>query len=179
MEAKNASYELFLIYSDSSSNVSNIPEPISQCTQTEFFPYYNSLNRLLWEYDDFKTAIANIAANRDATVDQLLALATILLGVWDASDKAKLTIVQYLQKVNDLSQAGNTFIFSEELNINPKAVLIYNKIPNFTHWIIGNAFCWTYKNMKGSIHKPSYLSFESQVLANNPQDFTDLESLMD
>ena len=178
MDAKNASYELFLIYSDSNSNVSNVPHPISQCTRTIFFPYYTSLNRLLWEYNDFKSVISNIAANRDATVDELLGLATILMGVWDASDKTNLSLVQYIQKIKDLPLTGNTFIFVEELIINPKAIVIYNKIPNFTHWIVGNAFYWSYKNMKGSINKGSYLSFEMLVIANKPQNFTDLESLM-
>ncbi len=179
MKEAEKRFSLFLIYSDKSSNVTSIPNTISDCTQANHFPYFQDLNRLLMESIEFKKAIAAISAYQSFQTDQLCVLATILLGVWYslAQDNVPLTCI--IQKIKKLPLAGNNFIFDETLQIDEEVKSILDEIPDFSYVVAGTIFCWSYKKrMKGEIQKTFYSNFEREVLVNKPTNFSELELLM-
>jgi hypothetical protein len=179
MEENSKIFSLFLVYSDENSNVTSIPESISDCTQTEYFPYFSDLNRLLMESSVFKNAIFQISAYPFPQIDKLFSLASMLLGVWESLDKENVPLSKIVQKIKDYPLSGNNFIFDESFEIDKEAMAIFNKISDFTYMNIGAAFYWKYKEKdNGEINKASYLSFEREVLKHQPTNFDELESLM-
>ena len=138
-------FSLFLVYSDKNSNVTSIPDSISDCTQTEYFPYFSDLNRLLMESSVFKNAIFQISAYPFPQIDKLFSLASMLLGVWESLDKENVPLSKIVQKIKDYPLSGNNFIFDESFEINKEAMAIFNKISDFTYVNIGAAFYWKYK----------------------------------
>ncbi len=172
-------FTLFLVYSDRQSDITKIPDCITDCTKTDFFPYFPSMNRLLFESTSFRNAISEISASQDLSIDILEKLSIILLGLWSALEKDDVSLNELVTKLRAFNSVGHNFIFDLVLQISNFAKDIYDRIPFFSYMTIGSTFYWSYKHiMKGEMYSPSYLNFEKAVIRSVPKSFDELEVLM-
>ncbi len=169
-------FKLFLVYSDTDSSVVRVPPSISDCTETRFFPFRESLSRLLLESPEFRNAIQDISAEASPELDKLHHLATILLGLWQSFDKQNVTLERIVTHIRHFTQIEHNFIFDDEIVVNKKASKLYDQIPYFRYSVEGAIFRWEYKEyLKGELSRSRYKIFEQAVLKKRPSLFEEIE----
>ena len=95
-------FSLKLVYSSQVSHqkLGKIPKEFSDCTDVEFFPAYNELSQLYWNYSPFKDAIAEIVAEGKNDDAVLIGVAGSILGAWDSADAEKtISLKQIREKI--------------------------------------------------------------------------------
>jgi hypothetical protein len=75
----------------------SLPEDLHPKPQIIHFSTAETINALLKTNSDFKNVITRICAIKNPNLDKLEVVATILLGVWDASSKTNVRIADFYQ----------------------------------------------------------------------------------
>ena len=149
IEISNENNELFgLKLVNSNEKLIEIPEDISEYTSVEYFPAYHELTHSYLEYPEFKKAIENIAIEGRKNDDELIAIATTILGVWHSIEtpKSLKEIVELIKKTN---RYDSLRIYpSLELSNACKEILNNLKVE---FYINGEILYWSYKYFSGKI----------------------------
>lgn len=177
-------FELTLVVSSptlQSSLVSTLPKGLRHCTNVFMFPYYETITKQILYDPAFRTELENLSAINNPTTDKLDALASCLLGFWEASSKKGILLSEIINKVENL---GFSFIkprVIHTLSHNSKSIL--DVIPDFKYLESNGYFAWTYKATdSGIIPYPigsaEFNNIEKDIQLNKPTAFKDLEIII-
>lgn len=169
-------FALKLVYSAINSKVKNdYPTSIKDCTQAEYFPYENDINKLVLISEDMKRSLAAISAlGNDSTCDDLVNIATLVLGVWKSYDSKK--GVTLLDVVSKLEQATRI-----NLSIYPDMVMsddcrgILDAIEGLEYNIKGRLLYFRMGHLRGSCPWPG---MEQIIIHSHPTNKMELFALI-
>jgi hypothetical protein len=135
---------------------------------------------LLKTNSDFKNVITRICAIKNPNLDKLEVVATILLGVWDASSKTNVRIADFYQGCIHLNP---NYIVGSEHVLPLDVESISTSIPGFSFEVQNSYINWTYNiSDTGVIVYPvgsqNFLQWENELVASKPVTFEDLEPFL-
>lgn len=158
------------------------PEAIKNKTDIIHFNAAASINQLIQVNEDFRDAMSNICALTNPSTDKLEAIATIILGVWDASDKTKVTIDQLLKKCYDINP---NYIIGFESLLPSNVENILQRIDGLAFEVENSYLKWKYKSTDNgvlpfSIGSKEFLQWEDDLVKKDSsiQTFEDLEHFL-
>jgi hypothetical protein len=143
----------------------DIPKSIENFTKIIHFPTANSISSLIHGNIAFKKVLIDVCAISNPSHDKLEALATIILGVWDASSKNKVSLESILSSCHNLNP---NYIKGFSNRISAQLARILNSIEGFNYKIENGYVSWTFRNTdKGivsyKIGSSEFLQFESDI----------------
>lgn len=168
---QNEQFKLKLV--NSKRDFSNIPAEISEFTVLEYFPSYNTLDKLYWEYPEFRRAIENIAVPGRDNNDELMAIAITILGVWNSID-TPVSLKDIVDKVRKNNSYDSLKIYpSIELSDETKKVL--DRL-NVVYYVNGEILYWSFGNFSGKVIWTS--EKEHLLIKSSPLNIVELIPLL-
>jgi hypothetical protein len=158
------------------------PEAIKGKTDIIHFNTAASINQLIQVNKDFKDAISDICAINSPSIDKMETVATIILGVWDASDKTKATIEQLLKKCYSINP---NYIAGFESSLPSNVESIFQRIDGLSFKVENSYLVWNYKStdtgvLPFPIGSKEFLQWENDLSTADLgiQTFEDLEHFL-
>ncbi len=148
---RNEQFALKLVYSAIDSNVKDtIPISIKEFSSTEYFPYQDDLNGLLFISGAFQEDLKAISARGDlSTLDELLNLAKIFLGVWKGcGTHGRVSLSQIVLQAEGVKDFNLAVIPDDVISESCKNVL--DAIEGLEYHIRGRKIYWKFGNFTGS-----------------------------
>lgn len=158
-----------------------LPKGLKTCTKVFLFPYHETISKQIQNDNAFKTELETLSALTNPTLDKLEALASCILGFWEASSKKGIVLSDIIGKVEKI---GFSFIRPRVIHtLSSMSKSILDVIPSFKYLAINGYFTWTYGTTDSGIipHQIGSAEFnkiEKDIQHINPKTFTDLEPLI-
>lgn len=160
-----------------------IPKSIADHTEVEHFPFFNSLNRLVQEFEPLRNALSMLARTEQPSLDEmeyaLSALARAFMhqpGGGHAS-----ALLEKAQKATP----GLLRLFPHQLSnlkLDTDFKTVLAKIPDFEYGCDRGFFSWKYHNDSGVLEyhclNPQFDRFQRDIVKANPQTFDELEGYL-
>ncbi len=150
--ARNEQFALKLVYSSIDSNVKDtMPVSIKDFSSTEYFPYQDDLNGLLFISGDFQDALKTISARGDlSTMDELSNLARTFLGVWKGFGiHGRVSLSQIVRQATEEVKDFNLAVFPDDV-ISESCKNVLDAIEGLEYHIRGRKIYWKFGNFTGS-----------------------------
>lgn len=159
---------------------SELPEKINAFTYVNYFPYEDSINKLLKKSNEFVEGLKKLCPVND--MDKLEALAVNIIGVWFSSNKTEFKLKDIYDKIINGSSVYLKPLFTN-YSIDNDVKLILDKINKFEYSIDNGFFQWSYNGMDEgmlgySCSSEKFKKFEALIKSSNPKDFENLETLL-
>jgi hypothetical protein len=159
----------------------NIPKVISDVTSVVFFPYYESVSRQIKENNNFKEKLESLIALDNPSDDKLEALASVVLGYWESTEKKDVLIESIYLKIENYN--CSFLKSSSTTNIDENVETILRSINGFLFKNENGNFVWSYNGKDSGVFgnkigSEEFKSFEENVLKMNPVNFDNLEMIM-
>ncbi len=177
-------FELTLVVSfptlQSSLN-STLPKGLKNCTKIFLFPYHETTSKQILSDPAFKVELETLSALNNPTTNKLDALASCLLGFWEASSKTGVLLSEIISKVENL---GYSFIKPRVIHrLSHMSKSILDVIPDFKYLESNGYFAWSYKMTDSGIipyqiGSKEFNKIENDIQLNKPTTFKDLEILI-
>lgn len=164
---RNEAFALKLVYSAVDSKVSeSIPESINEYTTTEYFPYEDDLNGLIFISKDFIDALRQISVNGDnATIDDLANVAQVFLGVWrGCGNHHRVSLSEIVTRAEQMRHF-NLNIFADG-TISAACREILDKIEGLRYYVRGRMFYWQMGDFNGCCPWPE--GKEQEIIDKRP-----------
>lgn len=177
-------FKLFLIVSSEPLQLSltrSLPKSLLPYTEVVFFPYSDSIHNLVSQHLVFREELKKLIAVNSPPIDKLEALATAILGVWNACNKKDISledIYTHLEKMSlSFIRPREIFYLSYEIQ------LVLDLIPNFSYIVHNNYLTWKFKNTDTGIipfpiGTPDFEEIETEILVQKPSSFEALETII-
>ena len=170
-------FTLKLVYSDSDSSVSAVPDTISDCTEAEYFPFYSSIQSLYLGFQPFQEAIKSIAMPYHLTDNDFIGISGALLGAWGMVDSQSSTsLEEILEKVYNIGKGLiniNTYPSSVKISDDCSALLRQIGIEYQT---VGSSIYWSHGCFSGCLLWTK--EKEDNIISASPKDFKDIIDLL-
>lgn len=159
--------------------LASLPSRLKKYTQIEFFPLHDSINSQLTNDAQFKSVVTDLCALSD--LNKLEALATCILGAWEATNKNNIPVSDILNSIRNM---GYSYLKRNiPLYISSGVDNILCNIPAFSYEIKGGYLSWTYGTAdKGdipwSIDSAEFRNIEAEIMKKAPKTFDDLENII-
>lgn len=121
---------------------SQLPESIKSFTKVLYFKTANSISNLLKHNVEFKTEITKICAISKPSFNILETVATIILGVWDASEKKSVPMNILLDKCYAINPH---YIKGAKNNISKELHVALSSLEGFSFNLNNGFLVWNYK----------------------------------
>lgn len=177
-------FELTLVVSFpalQTSLTTTLPRGLKNCTKIFLFPYHETMSKQILNDPAFKVELEALSALKNPTTDKLDALASCLLGFWEASSKKGILLSEIISKVENL---GYSFIKPRVIHtLSHMSKSILDVIPDFKYLESNGYFAWSYKTTDSGIipyqiGSIEFNNIEKDIQLNNPTSFKDLELLI-
>ena len=154
-----------------------IPESLNGKVSVGFFSTDTSIPNLIRTNEIMKEALKRICALQNPATNKLEALATIILGVWDASDKQSICLSDLK---SDCLNINPNYFKGFENEINEKLKAIFLSVNGFEYRVENGFIVWKYLSsdvgtLSFAIGTKEFLQWENDVLNAHIQNFDDLE----
>lgn len=173
---RDENFALKLVYSATSSMVSDIPEPIRDYTSAENFPHAEDMNQLLFISGALKESLMLISAKGKASNDdELLALAMVFLGAWKSlNSKERLP----LSNIVDLAGKAHNFNLAiyPDIKMSDDCKKILDAIPGFDYRLCGREIIWSIGFLNGTCQWTD--SLENTIICNKPTTKREIAELL-
>ena len=174
---RNEQFALKLVFSAAKSKVGDdIPKSIKDYTTVEYFPYENDLNGLVLISDLFQDALRLISVNgNNATVDELVNMAMVFLGVWQGcGNEKKISLADIVARAQSMTHF-NLAIFPDGA-ISQECHEILNKIEGLRYYVRGRMFYWQLGDFTGSCPWPE--EKEQEIIDKRPTTRRELVAIL-
>ena len=174
---RNEQFALKLVFSAAKSKVGDdIPKSVKDYTTVEYFPYENDLNGLVLISDLFQDALRLISVNGyTATVDELVNIAMVFLGVWQGcGNEKKISLADIVSRAQSMTHF-NLAIFPDGA-ISQECQEILNKIEGLHYYVRGRMFYWQLGDFTGSCPWPE--SKEQAIISKKPTTRRELVAIL-
>jgi hypothetical protein len=156
------------------------PADLKAFCQVQFFPYAQTLAKVIQHHEPFQRAIEYLCAFENPAPDKIECAANVLLGAWVASDKSNASAVEVLRKAQE---ASPSYIrtFSSEWEIDPDVKQILDSIDNFSYNLAKGFFHWQFGNgleegtLSYSCNTGRFQQFEVLIKREKPTSYEKLE----
>ncbi len=160
--------ELFMVVSRKDvydDLIDNIQEKINSFTKVIHFGTAGSINSLIRTNNEFKDELVQMCAISNPSSDTLDALGTIVLGAWDATDKAKVSIADLLNKCYN---ENPNYIKGFENRVSENLKRVLESINGFTFTVEHGYLVWRYLNsdkgiLQYAIGTKGFVQWENDV----------------
>jgi len=159
----------------------NIPATIIDFTKVIIFPTATSVNNLIKTNGLLKDELTNMCAISNPAADKLEALCTILLGVWDSTDKQEITLTNLLNKCYEINP---NYIKGLINQVSADLANIFGSIKGFTYKIENGFIEWQYNNTDDGIisyriGSAGFIQWENDIKQSGKiKSFEDLEPFL-
>lgn len=172
----NERFTLKLVYSDSVSSVSVVPETISDCTTAEYFPSYSSIQSLYFGFHPFQEAIKSIAVSQRATDNDLTGVCGALIGAWHTvNSQSYVSLEEIFEKVNNIGKGLIMLDVPPAITISDDCSALLHQI-GVQYQISGTSLYWSYRGFSGYL--PWTKEVEERIIAASPKKFKDIFDLL-
>lgn len=160
---------------------SKLPKALKSCTSVFLFPCYDTIYKQIINDGSFSSELQSLCALSNPTTDKLEALASCVLGFWEASSKKGILLSDVIDKVENI---GYSFIKPRVIhNLSKASESILDAIPDFNYLQANGYFAWTFKTTDSGIipfqiGSVEFNKIENDIQVNKPKVFTDLEILI-
>lgn len=157
----------------SKDGFSEIPDELYSYTSVEYFPAFKELTHLYLEFPEFKSVIEKIAVEGRNNDDELLGIATTILGVWHSMDTPK-----SLKEIVERIKATNRY---DSLRIYPSLQLsdgcrdIFSRL-NVKYSLNGDVLYWSHSCFSGKIEWGA--EKEKMLLSLSPTNVEELFTVL-
>lgn len=167
-------FNLKLVYSNIDFSESS-PTDFSECTTTEYFPAFNELSQLYWNFEPFKNAITFISAEEKSGDDTLMGIACSILGVWESMNtEIPVSLKEISERVRKINGYDSLKIYPTiELSEESKRILDGIGVSFHTN---GMTFYWSYGFFNGKIKWSKEI--EQNLIEIAPTKIIDLISIL-
>jgi hypothetical protein len=158
-----------------------IPENIKDKVEVKHFETANSIPRLIQANGLFNEELKKMCALSNPSLDKLEALATIVLGAWDATDKQQVPLSTL---INNCYNQNPHYIRGLEKTLgNQRLNRILSSIQDFSFKVENGFVTWSYKNtdigtVSFQIGSQGFMQWESDVINAEPATFENLETFL-
>lgn len=160
-----------------------VPKSIADHTEVEYFPSFNSLNRLVQEFEPLRNVLSMLARVEQPSLDEMgYALSALVLAfMHQPGGGCASELLEKAQKATPgLLRLFPHQLANLKLDTEFKAVLA--KIPDFEYGCDRGFFSWKYRNDSGVLEyhclNPQFDRFQRDIVKANPQTFDELEAYL-
>ena len=179
LEIKNGiAFDLYLVVSRKDvyeSMKANIPQKIMDKIDVLYFPNEKSLSKQIYNNNELYQQYSSLSGFSSPHMDEVVSIATTILGIWCASDQEKIT----LNNIYKLFLKKSVNIKSRiEITIPEIIAETFNRISGLKYKMEGEALSWQFENDSGVIYKDKFDIFVEELLKVEPESFEELEILI-
>ncbi len=180
---KGVSFLLGLVVSQKKiyqSMTSRLPKALNKVCSVHHYPWRNSIEKQVTHCSAFRKAAVELCAFPET--DKLQALVSYFVGAWVSSSKSNISLDKLF--INIHSKGAMAFLKSPiPLSLSPQVVMILDAIPDFRYQIVHGYLAYYYGSSdKGTvpymINSEEFRNIESEIIANRPATFADLETII-
>lgn len=156
------------------------PEDIGDLVGLVHFETAPSLNSLIRKNPLFREELTRMCALKNPSTNKLEALAAIILGAWDSTDKKKVSLRVILDKCYSLNPH---YMRGFNNKISNKLADIFNGIEQFSYIVEGGLLQWKFGlryegNLSCRIGSQEYEQWENDIFNASIKTFEDLEPFL-
>lgn len=158
----------------------SMPNNIKNYSEVLYFCYDNSLPKVIDKELDFKRSLKYLCAFDNPEPDKVECVASVLLGVWTASDKSTVSVIDILRKAQEFIPSYIRS-FQAGLDLDPEVKRILSNIDSFTYTISRGFLCWQFQDgleegiLSYSLETERFQKFQQLIKKNQPTSFEELE----
>lgn len=161
----------------------SVPSEIKNYTSVFYFYYSKNISQVIEAMPSFKESIIYLSAFDNPDPDKIECVATVLLGAWCSADKSEVSVIELLHKAQ-ATQPSYIRLFSADIELDPEARSILDRIPRFEYNVSKGFLHWNYADgldtgtISHNIQTLKFKKIQELIKQNQPTSFEELECFL-